>query len=238
MAISNIFNNIKTAAYGIDGLITDLGNAYAALKAEADIAPIWEKALGFLQPVMPYMAYILLGLGVIVALFGKKLLPIAKFLGCFVIGFAAGVLYLSPLVDKIWVIPSWIIGLIIGVIAAVFFKIIYVLLVAAFAGYGMYFICFNAAVLPQVTVYTAGNWIYSLIAAAVAILIVFLLLKWIEMLGTAFLGAWLATVSLNTAFKFMDLSFIQNFNVYVFWAIVAIIALIGFVIQVKTRRRY
>ncbi len=238
MSISTIFENIKNGTFKWSSFTELYTSQSDAFKAEADIAPIWDKITGWLEVVAPYMAYILLAVGLIVALFGKKLLPIAKFLGFFLIGFGAGVLYLSPVVDKVWAIPSWIVGLVIGVIAAVFCKIFYYLLVALVSGYAMYSVCYTAGVLPAVTKFTEGNLLYSLIAAAVVILIVLLLLKWVEMLGTAFLGGYLFTVSLNTAVNFMGLDFIQNFKTIVFWVIVGIVALVGFIVQVKTRKRY
>ena len=238
MDFAKIFDSFKNGSFNVESLTGLIESENAALKAEADIAPIWETVAGYLEMVMPYMAYIVMALGLVVALFGKKLLPVVKFLGFFAIGFGAGVLYLSPLVDKLFVIPSWITGLVIGVIAAVFFKILYILVVALASGYAMYSVCYTASVLPVVTEFTKGNWIYSLIAGVVAIVIVFLLLKWIEMLGTAFIGANMLVASLNTAFNFMELEFIKSFNTIVFWVAVGIIALVGFIVQVKTRKRY
>ncbi len=238
MNISTIFDNIKKGIFNLGSLKELYVSQSDAFKTDADIAPIMDKITGWLGFVAPYMAYILLAVGLVVALFGKKLLPLGKFVGFFLVGFGAGVLYLSPLVDKLFEIPSWIVGLIIGVVAALLCKIFYYIVVAFASGYAMYSVCYSASVLPQLTGYTKGNTLYSIIAGVVAIVLVLLLLKWLEMLGTAYLGGYLFAVSLNTATKFMSLDFIKSYANIVFWVIVGIVALVGFIVQVKTRRRY
>ncbi len=203
----------------------------------------WQKVLDFIDG-FGYMTYILLALGFIVALFGKKLLPLAKFFGFFAIGFVGGVLFLSPYITpNISFVKAWIVGLVIGLVAAIFCKIFYYLVVAGAAGGAVYYLCIytQSGWLYNVTKFiseSARPTLYAIIAAAVAVLIVLLLLKWIEMLGTAFLGSWLFVASLNTLTKFMELEFIKNFNNIVFWVIIGIVALIGFAVQVKTRKRY
>lgn len=232
------FNNVKEAKFGFKQIIDFISGIFKSATENADIASLWDKISGFISDYLIYVAIGLIVLGLIEAFFGKKLLTLQKFLGCFAVGFCAGVVYISPLVDKLFTIPSWIVGLVIGIVAAIICKLVYILAVALFAGYSVYYICYSASVLPQVTKFTEGNWIFSLIAAAVAILLVFLLLKYIEMAGTAFLGSWLAVAALNTVTDFMSLSFIQNFNVIVFWVLVGIVSLLGLVVQFRTRRRY
>ena len=238
MDFAKIFESFSNGTFGIEALTGLIDSESAALKAEADIAPIWEMACGYIEMVVPYMAYIVMALGLVVALFGKKLLPVVKFLGFFAIGFGAGVLYLSPVIDSLFVIPSWIVGLVIGVIAAVFSKILYLIVFALVPGYAVYSACFTASVLPMVTEFTKGNLIFSLVAGVVAIVIVFLLRKWVEMLATAVIGANMLIAAINTAFDFMSLEFLQGFETIVFWVLVGIVALIGFIVQVKTRKRY
>ena len=238
-AFVDFFVNLKDAKWGLTAIIDYIKGVFEAVKSNADISSLWEKGLSALDVIAPYFVYILLALCLVEAFFGKKLLTLQKFLAFFVIGFACGVNYLSPLVDKVFIIPSWITGIVVGIVAAVLCKILYIVVVAVVAGYGTYLVCVTGDLVPAVTNFTKSNWLYSLIAAAVVLLLVFLLLKYLEMLGTAFLGGWGAVICLNTAINFMQWSWLGGtVGVIVFWALTGIVTLIGLSVQWKTRRRF
>ena len=238
-AVLQFFVNLKDARWGVMAIVDFFKGIFGAIKADADIAALWEKGLTALSSIHAYFAYIFLALCLVEAFFGKRLLNLQKFLACFIVGFACGVHYLSPFVDKVFVMPSWITGLVVGLVCAVFCKVIYVIAVALAAGYGTYVVAFSGSILPAVTKFTKGNIIFSLVASAVVLLLVFLLLKVLEMLGTSFLGSWGAVKCINTAISFMNWSWLAGkTGVIVYWAVIGVLTLITFLVQWKTRKRF
>lgn len=238
-AVVQFFVNLKDARWGVLAIIDFFKGIFGAIKADPDIASLWEKGLNALSSISAYFVYILLALCLVEAFFGKRLLNLQKFLACFIVGFACGVHYLSPFVDKVFVMPSWITGLVVGLVCAVFCKIIYIIAVALAAGYGTYVVAFSGSILPSISKFTKGNLIFSLIAAAVVLVLVFLLLKILEMLGTSFFGAWGAVKCLNTAICFMNWSWLAGkTGVIVYWSAIGVIALLTFLVQWKTRKRF
>ena len=99
-------------------------------------------------------------------------------------------------------------------------------------------VCFRGEILSALTSFTAGNYIYSLAVAAVFIVLVFILRKYVEMVGTAMLGGFgIACVVRG----FYDYTSLQPF-VGIEWlgvlVVTLIFALVGFIVQIRTRSRY
>ena len=233
----------------------------SVINAQFDFAQIWESIVGTYYAVICSPTYIeieafvkellvnvpgvavtaaLLVLSLIQLFAGKKLLNFQKFVACFVLGFAYGVVFLAPLVETVVPLPyHWISGVVVGVIAALLCKPVYFVGYVGAAAYAAYFVCFSASVLPELTAYTQGNMVYSLVAAAVAVVLVLIFRKWIEMIGTSVLGAWCTYLCVDTlAGGLANIEALAPSIDIVMWASIAVVALIGFIVQVKTRRRY
>lgn len=232
------FTDVIEARFDFAAIGEYVKNTIETLKANTAISSLWEAGLSAIASILPYLAVVFVALSLIETFFGKKLLTIQKVLGSFVVGFVLGVQYVSPIVDKVLVIQPWITGLVVGAVALILYKLIYIVAVIACAGYPVYFICYTAAYLPEVTGYTKGNMMYSGIAAAVAIVIVLLLLKYVEILGTAVLGAYFTTLCIKTMYDFTALEFLKGYESLSFYVVFGFIALLGFIFQFKTRRRY
>jgi hypothetical protein len=229
---------VKNATYGF-AQIGELVSAFVTdLLANPHVALLVEIMWGYISFLAPYIPLILLAFYLVVALFGKRLFNILRFLAFFVVGFALGIYYLSPLVLGILpTVPTWVIGVVSGVVSAVLSKLLYVVALAIVAGYSVYIICYQALI-PGLGSLTGGNWIISLACAAVIVLVVFLLRQYVEMLGTAMLGGFgIATVvrgwyDYTTVSVFVGLEWL---GVLLFTVIVAIVC---FAVQFKHRERY
>ena len=235
--MSGIIDAIINAKFGLAELFGSFKAMFEGAFQEGDVVALLEVVTNSLAAVLPYLPIILLALCAIVTLFGKKLFGLEKFLFIFTLGFVGGVLFLAPVLEQFVALPSYITGAVVGLVCAILCKIIYWLLYVAAFGYAAYFVCFTAAVLPVATVYTQGNMIYSAIAAVVVIVLALLLRKLIEMLGTAALGAFgiVAIVDANF-FDFANIGFAEEGILKL--AAIGVITLIGFIVQVKTRKRY
>lgn len=220
------FQKVAQAAYSFQ----DIGDFFKKMLLEGDIRTYYEKAIGFIPD---YYIYVLLAFSVLMAFFGKKLLGPQKFIAFLAVGFGAGEVYVAPLLVNILPsLPAWVSGLVIGLIAALLCKFLYWIAVAVAAGYSVFMVLYTDMffALPE------PKQIIAAVAALVAIILVFIFLKFFERLGTAFLGGYLSTVLLMKA---VDFSFIPLDLAITKWILVGVIALLGFLVQIATRsRRY
>jgi hypothetical protein len=123
-------------------------------------------------------------------------------------------------------------------VLAVLCKYIYFAVVAIAVGYSVYITCVNPEILPFTTPVN-GNHLISLVIALVAVLVVFLLLKYIEMIGTSVLAAF--CISRIVIMHFVDyraFAFLGNWGWVAELVLVAIVGILGSVVQIKTRKRY
>ena len=243
----DIINTLLYPTFDLAAVGTWVGDLYNSVLAHAEIASLKELVDGYLAMLSPaLLAGIYLVLSLIVAFAGKKLLGVMKFLGFFVVGYCLGVYYLmEPIQSVLPDIPSWAIGVVVGAVAALLCALLYFLVYFVGSAFIIHVILFTGTLLPEsiATTFT-GNFAVSIAVAAGAAVVLLLLRKWVEMLGTAVLGAWLAYGSINAilaatlGYGFDGIAEIAPYLTYVMWGIIAIIALPGFIIQVKTRRRY
>ena len=236
---SRIIDGLINARYDFAKFLAKFKAMFTATVEEADVAALLDMAKASLASVLDYLPYILLALCVIEVFFGKKLFGIQKFLLMFGLGFIGGVLIVAPIVDKFIVLPTYITGAVVGLVCAILCKLLYWLCYVAVFGYSVYMVCFAAMYLPEVvTQYTKSNLLYSAIAAAVVIIIALLLRKFIEMLATSALGAFgIVTIVINDL-NIDFTAFVPGYEDIVKLVAIGVIALIGFIVQVKTRRRY
>lgn len=234
---SKILDGLINAKYDFTKFLTKFKAMFTATVEEADVAALLDMAKASLASVLNYLPYILLALCVIEVFFGKKLFGIQKFLLMFGLGFIGGVLIVAPIVDKFIVLPTYVTGAVVGLICAILCKLLYWLCYVAVFGYSVYMVCFAGVYLAAVTQYTKGILLYSAIAAGVVIIIALLLRKFIEMLATSALGAFgIVSIVISDFYDFTAL--VPGSEAIVKLAAIGVITLIGFIVQVKTRRRY
>ena len=216
-----------------------IGEWFAGLWASFFASPFYMEIETLVEDLLSsagiIVTAVLLVLSLIQVFAGKKLLGFQKFVAFLTMGFVCGVVFLAPVVDGALpdVIPAWATGLVVGVIAALLCKPLYFLTYVCAAAYSVYYICYAG----MITEFTQENMIISLVAAVVAVVLVLVLRKWVEMLGTALLGAWCTYLCVDTLLGGFE-NMLGDSTEIVMWIAIGVIALIGFIVQVKTRRRY
>jgi hypothetical protein len=185
------------------------------------------KGLGFISIIM--LAAMLL-----MAFFGKKLLPLIKVVCCFAVGFAIGVGFINAKLVALIDLPAWISGLVFGILFVVLYRFIYIIFFTAVPLYAVYALGFGAlsdlfASLGDIRAYV------FLGIGAVLMIFAYIYRKYIEMAGTAALGGWVAANILVGEGGFLNgVAFLAE-NA---WILFAVIAIIGLIVQVKTKRKY
>lgn len=229
------FNDFKQGLFGFGVLKEKVGEFRDTVIGNPD--------LGFLKNLVDSLAgilpFIMIGVMLIMAFFGKKLLPLAKFIFFFVLGFDLGVVYINPLIDKIVDIPSWVSGLILGILAAILYRLLYVLFFATAVFYSVFNVCYLGLGDALSGMGTMAPYIFMGVAA-VAVILAFVLRKYVEMLATAALGGYVIADLLGKHVfgNYAAISFLAGNEWIATLVIAVVIALPGFIVQVKTRRRY
>lgn len=213
---------------GAGEIISDI---FKGIFGHENFVHVWTFVTDALSGAGALVTLALLMLALVETFFGRKLMKLQRFLFFFAVGFASGVSLLAPIVASAGVgIPPWIVGVVVGALGAVLSKILYLALYILISGYATYMIFMGGQLLPEtVTAFSTGNMIFGLVAAAIAVVFALLLRKWIEMLGTAALGAYFAALSVE--------ALAGGLNETIFVVIFTTLALLGFIVQAKIRRR-
>ena len=233
------FNAIKEARFGFGSFWQWVTELYYSITKNPDISNIWSAIMRFLDPFYSVVPYMLIILSLIVAFFGRKMMPVLKFAFFFLIGFVLGVYYITPLIEKVVVVPGWVCGLVIAVVSAVLYRFLYVAGYSVACVYSVYILCYSGFYIKETTAYTTGKALVCLAVAAVALILAFLLQKYLEMFGTALLGGYfVAVIVRGFIFDYRTLGFLANNPKIGAFVISFLIAVPATIFQYRTRRKY
>ena len=240
-SLASFFEIIKNGTYGFESIIAFITDLCKAAFTNGHITAVDAWFRGILAPVLPYMAYIFLGLWAVIWLFGKRLLKIIRFIAFFLAGFVLGIYYLAdPVLTYYPEIPGWAVGLFIGLAIAVLSPILYYALYSVVVGYGTYLLCISGILLIELK----GNYAVALIVAAVALVLFLVIHNFVERLGTAFLGAYfMLYIVANSIYDFTApvlqvATFIpEGYEWTVLIGSAAILSLVGLFVQQKTKKK-
>ncbi|MBE6644216.1 MAG: hypothetical protein E7612_02405 [Ruminococcaceae bacterium] len=222
------------------GIIRDwFGSVWSAMVSNSDLSSIWQGLLNAVAPIKAIFFTLLIVCCLCVAFFGRKIMGAVKFSAFLLAGFCTGVHFIAPLLPSQIAIPSWIIGLVIALIAAVLSRFLYVILYFVFFGYGTYSFILYLFLLNPAEAYTDTKAIVCLIVAALITVLAFVFRRFVEMAVTSLLGAWAAT---GLVVKFIyDFSAWSLFGGNDWLGIIifaSLISMLSFFVQFITRRRY
>ncbi len=239
MNFADFFNALKEARFGFTTIRDAIFGLYQSITQNPDIQPLWG---WFMSVIAPFFTIVIAGLilfSLICTFFGKKMMGFLKFLAFLIIGFFLGMHFLAPLIPASVPIPSWVVGLVVGIVASVLSKFLYLAIYAVSIGYSMYIFAYWGFYIPQDIQHTDTRALICLAIAVVTVIIAFVVRKYFEMLLTAVGGAYVATMYFIWFFyNFLKLPFLVGFEWIAILVVVGVIALLGFAVQVKTRRRY
>ncbi len=210
---------------------------FYAVMSEPSIAPIIAYIDGFLGQWAMVVPFVLIALFITIGLFGRRMTNVIRYILFFVLGFFASVYWLVPLA-QIYVpeLPGYVVGLVIGIIASVLSRFIYDAVYISFIGFDVFNICYGALVFVEVTAYTKGNLILSLVIAAVFVIVALVIRKYLEMLVTALIGGIGVAYTVYELFDFTKFIGLDSMTTIVF---AGVLVAAGFmVVQYNTRIKY
>ena len=236
---SEFFTCVKEARFSFEYIWDAIVSLYSDITLNSDISAIWSSIMDGIASAHKLVMMLLVIGCVAVAFFGRKMIGFLKFIFFFIIGFALGTHLLTPLILEAVEIPGWLVGTVVALVAAVLYRFLYVVLYSVIAGYGMYILTYHGFYLQGESDYSNAKAIYCLIAAVVAVIIALVLKKYIEMLGTAVLGGWLASwIFVNFVYDFSALPVFGGITRVAILVPAVAVAAVGAIVQIKTRKRY
>ena len=237
--IIDFFIAVKEGSFGFYQLWEWFVNLYYSVTKAPDIMNIWTALMRFIDPIYEIVPYILLALCLVVDFFGKKLMPVLKFLACFFFGFIGGLYYIGPPLAEVVTVPAWVSGLVVAVVAAVLYRFVYYAAYAIGIGYCVYTLCYSGFYIAGEIEHTASKAIICLAIAVGAIVLGFIFRRHVEMIGTAILGSYLFSYVLRCfIYDYKAWDAFDNIPWFPAAFITVIVAIPGVIVQYKTRRKY
>lgn len=217
----DLFNSVKGFFLGV------LESSY--------LQNLWHAFKDGIAQIDKLLPLILFALCAVVTFFGKRIYPVLRFTLFLVLGFVLGVYLLAPpIVGLLPNLPPVIIGLAAGLVVSVLSKFLYYAAITAAVGYIAYVTCYSGTGVEMLK----GNSVGAIVVAAVLVILVFIMLKYFEMLLTACLGGFGIAAVIKTLFDYTALPAFQGKERIILLIVTLLFAIPGFIVQVKTRKRY
>ena len=231
-SFGEFFTALKEAKLGFDVIWDLIKTYYYGMTADPDVSVIWDGVVSAAGPVIRTLSIVFVLFSLLVALFGKKMMGFLKFVFFLTLGFFIGTHTLAGMIPPNIKFPAWIVGIVVALVAAVLSRFLYIILYSVAFGYSGYLLIYNGFYLQSNPVYTSEKALGCIIVALIILTLSLVFRKYIEMVGTAFLGAWLAV------WLFVNYVFAFTLSVGIMMIPTAIFAILGVIVQFKTRRRY
>ena len=121
--IIDFFNKFKAGDFGYGVLKNSVSKFDNAVSQNPDMSNF----MGLFNSLASLLPYIMIAVMFLFIFWGKKLLPAVKFISCFAVGFGLGVYFVSDIVSFL---PAWVSGVVIGVLAAIIYRFLYIIFFA------------------------------------------------------------------------------------------------------------
>lgn len=237
MDFLSLWYSLSGAEFTVTDILVGITTLFTYVFADANIIMVNEYLYSLVEVAVPYLPIGYIVLALILAFFGKRIYALPRFLAFFFVGFLLGTYFLAPIISPIIPqLPAWVIGVVIATIVSVLSKFLYYVIYTVAVAYPVYSLSFSLIPLDGLTI-EGKCWIAFGISVVVTV-IALLLRKFIEMAGTAALGGYIVAESIRFYFDYTTLDFLSGIEWVGILVITLVIALIGFIVQVKTRERY
>lgn len=231
-------NCIKEARFTFDVIWQAIVSFFTDVFNGPDVSAVWNGFLRAVEPVFTIALVCGLVAALVIALFGRKIIGAIKFIAFFALGFLLGAHLLTPLLPPEVALPGWIVGIVSALILGVLSRFVYIAAYVIIVGYSAYAFTYYGFLLTPEPVYSGTRALVSLGVALALVVLLLIFKKYVEMLGTAVLGSWLAVNALVRIYDFTAWQIFDGIEWLAVLIVTALVSLIAFIFQVKTRRRY
>lgn len=188
------FGGFLSGIFGLEMSFSDIGAAIAAFYADFLQLPGATAISELLSGEAAMLPAIFLIASLFLALFGKRMLSLFRFLLFLAVGYVIGISLLAPPINEVLpLISAKVVGIAAAVVLSVTSKFLYPI---------CYLFAFGAAAYVLVGNTLALGAAAASVGAVVGVLLALIFKKYVEMIYTAFLGAYLAAESLLMMWDF------------------------------------
>lgn len=205
--------------------------------ANEHLSGMWSAIRSFCDSLGIALPIILSALCITLMLCGKKLISVERFLFFTVLGYVVGVLLVSPLINTIFALPELVSGLVVAIVSAVLSKYLYHAFVMIAAGFSAFLLFYTDSVFASFP--TQKQLVLCVVIAAACAVLVLIINKVAAMLITSACGSYLLTrvvVLFVVNYEAPDVMDGKGWILTV--CISAVLTVVSFIIQYKTRTRY
>ena len=232
--MQGIINAIINPSVSFDEIFAAITGFLDAFVTNPGVLKLWDTIVSPMGSTLPFVHTLVLALCLAVAFFGKKMFSLLRFLSFLVLGYAVGLVIVAPILIPIMpTLPDWAVGLVIGFISAIVSKFLYFIVIAVAAGYAVYLALFRGLL-----GFASGNIIISLLIAVGAVVLIFQLRKYIEIIITSGLGAWAFAIALTVWWDYTKLGFLDGIEWLGIMIVTLVVGAFGFIVQFRMRERY
>ena len=205
--------------------------------ANEHLLGIWTAIRAFCDSLGIALIVILFSLCIAMMLFGKKLIAVLRFVFFTVLGYVVGVLLVSPLINTIFALPELVSGLVVAIVSAVLSKYLYHAFVMIALGFSAFTFFFTDSVLSGFA--TEGQLTVCIIIGAVIAVLALIFHKVTAMLLTSACGSYCFTRVITVFVKNYEAPEVMGGKGWILTVcLFAVLTLISFIVQYKTRTRY
>ena len=201
--IIDFFNKFKAGEFGYGALKNSVVKFDSAVAKHPDMANF----MNLFNSLASILPYIMIAVMFLFIFWGKKLLTVVKFVSSFAVGFGLGVYFVSDIVNFL---PAWVSGVVIGILAAIIYRFLYVIFFAVAGFYTVFTLC-NALLGNLLASLGEVKSLAFLGIAAVGMLLMFIFRKYVEMFGKS--GDTKPVTGIVTGSKFTE---VNTGDVYLF----------------------
>ena len=227
--MQGIINALINPGASFDETLAYINAFFDAFETNPGVIKLWDMFYS-----LPFIHTLSLAVCLTVAFFGKKIFSLLRFLYFLVIGYAVGLVIVAPILIPIMpMLPDWVVGLVIGFISAIVSKVLYYVVLGLIVRYAV-----HLALLPLLSELIWLIMIVSFIIAVGAVVLIFKLRKYVEIIITSGLGAWAFAIALTVWWDYTKLGFLDGIEWLGIMIVTLVVGAFGFIVQFKMRERY
>ena len=239
VSFTAIVDAFKDSSFGIGELFAAFKDFIYHLYNSDHIIEMREIVWSFFGQFDRLLPLALFAVFAVITFFGKRIYPVLRFILFFIMGFGLGIYLLAtPIVGMLPNMPVWLIGLAAGIVISVLSKFLYYPTLALFIAAPVYTLFHSGMGVAALSSIFEGNMIAAAVAAIAAVVLAFLVLKFAEMLLTAMLGGYGIAVVIKALFDYTAFGIFAGREWLGVLLVTLLFAIPGFIVQVRTRKRY
>ena len=229
----DIIGDITSGNISFDSLSGWTGSIYEMVSSNSVVLTAWNNFVSSHPFINANLSIILLVGALLVAFYGQKFAEAIKFITVFVVSFCLAACYVSPPLEILAGIPEWVAPLVVAILCTAFGDYLFKVLAIAAAALPAYVLIMN----PFYPIpFIGGNQAVAVIAGILCLIPAFIFRRYFSRAGYALYGGFLTAFAIRRIYDYT--TFLPTLGKYLPYVVAIAIAIIGYIHQHKTRRRF